>query len=61
MIEQQGLAIVGWSSVGQVTGAVTEGAGDQRIAAVRFRYRSPTDGQSWSAPIGVLPVGRARS
>jgi hypothetical protein len=58
MIEQEDLTIVGWSSVGQVIGVVTDGAGDQRIAAVRFRYRKPPGGQRWSAPIGVLPGQR---
>jgi hypothetical protein len=42
------------SATGQVAGVVTAAAGGYRIAAVRFRYRNPGGGQSWSPPIGVL-------
>ena len=43
------------SAIGQVTGVVTAPDG-QRYTGVRFRYRNPGGGHSWSEPIGVLPA-----
>lgn len=41
------------SAIGRVTGVIMGLGGTKR--AVRFRYRNPTGGQSWSEPIAVLP------
>jgi len=42
------------SASGQVVGVVT-GPDGRKHTGVRFRYRNPGGGQSWSEPIGVLP------
>lgn len=48
------LAFAAPGTIGRVFGIGT-GPDGKQYTAVRFRYRSPTGGTSWSEPICVLP------